>query len=204
MPTGGRCRAWMSFGIPACKILLGRGDKESDRFADARIWLAFGRRMPWRIMIFLTDARQRGVLRQSGTVYQFRHACLQDQFADQYPRLSRCLASAAVCGIRGYKGPLWGLARTWSPKSTAPWSQPFRAVRFQEFARQALGDAAPQVERAGRGLSMDRASPAIRRAPASLDEPPRALWFLFGRSAAILPYAVRRCAHFHRDMFQFA
>ena len=68
----------------------------------------------------------------------------------QYPRLSRRLASVAVCGIRGYKGPLWGLARAWSPKSTAPWSQPFRAVRFQEFARQALREAAPRVERAGK------------------------------------------------------
>lgn len=46
--------------------------------AIARIWLPLTRRLPWRLIAFLDDACQRGVLRQSGAVYQFRHARLQD------------------------------------------------------------------------------------------------------------------------------
>jgi hypothetical protein len=34
-------------------------------------------------MPFLEDARERGVLRTVGGVYQFRHAMLQDQLAEQ-------------------------------------------------------------------------------------------------------------------------
>jgi hypothetical protein len=137
-----------------CKMLLGRGSSESDRFADARIWLVLGRRMPLKIMKFLADAHRREILRQSGTVYQFRHVRLQEQVAVKYPRISRKLAAAApfnirgyqgplwasatVCGIGRFKGPLWKLACVWSPNSTAPWSQPFWTVRFQAFARRAL------------------------------------------------------------------
>lgn len=47
----------------------------------ARIWLPITGRTPWRIGSFLTDAHARGVLRQNGAVYQFRHARLQDQLA---------------------------------------------------------------------------------------------------------------------------
>ncbi len=35
---------------------------------------------------FLEDARERGVLRTVGSVYQFRHARLQDQLATTYTR----------------------------------------------------------------------------------------------------------------------
>ncbi|WP_432953476.1 NACHT domain-containing protein [Micromonospora haikouensis] len=48
----------------------------------ARIWLPLTRRLPWRVMTFLEDAhRKRGVLRQAGAFYQFRHTRLQDHFA---------------------------------------------------------------------------------------------------------------------------
>ena len=50
-------------------------------FCLVRIWLALHGRVPWRLMWFLDDAQRRGVLRQSGAVYQFRHAKLQDQLA---------------------------------------------------------------------------------------------------------------------------
>lgn len=50
----------------------------------SRTWLALRGRLPWRLMRFLDDAHQRGVLRQSGAVYQFRHARLQDRLA-AYP-----------------------------------------------------------------------------------------------------------------------
>ncbi|MFI5496425.1 NACHT domain-containing protein [Actinoplanes sp. NPDC051859] len=42
----------------------------------ARCWLPLRGRLPWRIQAFLADARARGVLRQVGGVYQFRHSRL--------------------------------------------------------------------------------------------------------------------------------
>ncbi|MFF4346279.1 NACHT domain-containing protein [Streptomyces sp. NPDC001530] len=43
-------------------------------FTIARIWLAAHRQIPFRLLRFLEDAHARGVLRQAGAVYQFRHA----------------------------------------------------------------------------------------------------------------------------------
>ncbi len=51
-------------------------------FCLARSWLALRGHLPWRLMRFLDDAHRRGVLRQSGAVYQFRHATLRDHLAD--------------------------------------------------------------------------------------------------------------------------
>lgn len=70
------------------RIVLGGGSFVSGKFADTRIWLACGRSMPWRAMSFLTDAHQRGVLRQVGAVYQFRHIRLQQQLSAQHSRWS--------------------------------------------------------------------------------------------------------------------
>jgi hypothetical protein len=50
-------------------------------YAIARIWLALRNRLPWRLMGFLADAHKRGVLRQAGAVYQFRHIELQHRLA---------------------------------------------------------------------------------------------------------------------------
>ena len=47
----------------------------------ARTSLALRHRLPWRLMDFLEDAHRRGVLRQAGTVYQFRHIELQHRLA---------------------------------------------------------------------------------------------------------------------------
>ncbi|MFF4715056.1 helix-turn-helix domain-containing protein [Streptomyces eurythermus] len=47
----------------------------------ARIWLPLTGRLPWATAAFLDDAYQRGVLRQAGAVYQFRHARLQSRLA---------------------------------------------------------------------------------------------------------------------------
>ncbi|MGY5126896.1 hypothetical protein [Streptomyces nigrescens] len=38
-------------------------------------------RLPWTVSAFLRDAHRRGVLRQAGAVYQFRHARLQEHLA---------------------------------------------------------------------------------------------------------------------------
>lgn len=43
----------------------------------ARVWWPLTGRLPWAMLAFLDDAYQRGVLRQAGAVYQFRHAHLQ-------------------------------------------------------------------------------------------------------------------------------
>jgi predicted lipid-binding transport protein (Tim44 family) len=51
-------------------------------FVITRCWQALGRHIPWRLMSFLADAHQkRGVLRQAGAVYQFRHIDLQRRLA---------------------------------------------------------------------------------------------------------------------------
>ncbi|MEV0735736.1 hypothetical protein AB0I51_07160 [Streptomyces sp. NPDC050549] len=51
------------------------------RFAVARARLAATSRMPWRLMAFLEDAHRRGVLRQSGAGFEFRHQRLQSHLA---------------------------------------------------------------------------------------------------------------------------
>jgi hypothetical protein len=47
-----------------------------------KTWLAF-HRVPWPLMDFLADAHSRGVLRQTGAVYQFRHIELQRRLANR-------------------------------------------------------------------------------------------------------------------------
>ena len=47
----------------------------------ARGWLALRHELPWSLMDFLADAHRRGVLRQVGAVYQFRHINLQRRLA---------------------------------------------------------------------------------------------------------------------------
>ncbi len=47
----------------------------------ARFWLPLTGRLPWQLSEFLEDAYRRGVLRQAGAVWQFRHARLQDHLA---------------------------------------------------------------------------------------------------------------------------
>ncbi|MGW0332294.1 hypothetical protein ACWD0J_10560 [Streptomyces sp. NPDC003011] len=51
------------------------------RLGAARIWLAVTGRAPWRLMGFLAEAHRRGVLRQSGAHYEFRHLRLQERLA---------------------------------------------------------------------------------------------------------------------------
>ncbi|MFF1908486.1 helix-turn-helix domain-containing protein [Kitasatospora sp. NPDC058218] len=43
----------------------------------SRLWLPLTGRLPWHTVAFLDDAYHRGVLRQTGAVYQFRHERLQ-------------------------------------------------------------------------------------------------------------------------------
>ncbi|MGW4238336.1 helix-turn-helix domain-containing protein [Streptomyces sp. NPDC004749] len=52
----------------------------------SRVWLPLTGRLPWAVVTFLDDAYQRGVLRQAGAVYQFRHARLQSHLAQAHRR----------------------------------------------------------------------------------------------------------------------
>jgi hypothetical protein len=54
-------------------------------FAITRCWLALRHRLPWRLMGFLADAHERGVLRQVGPYYQFRHPELRHHLAPRWP-----------------------------------------------------------------------------------------------------------------------
>ncbi len=49
----------------------------------ARTWLMLRHRLPRCLMAFLADAHERGVLRQEGAVYQFRHIELQHRLANR-------------------------------------------------------------------------------------------------------------------------
>lgn len=50
-------------------------------FHGVRIWLALRGDLPWNLMAFLDDAHRRGILRQAGAVYEFRHGRLQEFLA---------------------------------------------------------------------------------------------------------------------------
>ncbi|MFE3826347.1 helix-turn-helix domain-containing protein [Streptomyces sp. NPDC059092] len=52
----------------------------------SRVWLPLTGRLPWAVITFLDDAYRRGVLRQAGAVYQFRHARLQSHLAQAHRR----------------------------------------------------------------------------------------------------------------------
>jgi NACHT domain len=76
-------------------------------FTLARWWLAAARHLPWRLMTFLDDAHMhRGVLRQVGAVYQFRHVELQRRLASdrrpsppQNPSVNTCENSAGQVAV---------------------------------------------------------------------------------------------------------
>lgn len=53
------------------------------RFTLARCYFALTGRLPWRLMAFLDEAHKRGILRQAGAVYQFRHLEIRNQLARQ-------------------------------------------------------------------------------------------------------------------------
>jgi hypothetical protein len=64
---GGLLASWTKTAWPS--YMLTRGS------------LALRHRLPWSLMSFLADAHRRGVLRQAGAVYQFRHIDLQHRLA---------------------------------------------------------------------------------------------------------------------------
>ncbi|SER57656.1 NACHT domain-containing protein [Streptomyces sp. yr375] len=70
---------------PAVGIAFGVGAHSWGRWLIVvRFWLPLTGKLPWRVRAFLDDAHQRGVLRQAGAVYAFRHGRIQDNLAARY------------------------------------------------------------------------------------------------------------------------
>ncbi|MFI0763359.1 NACHT domain-containing protein [Streptomyces sp. NPDC021218] len=73
--------ALAALGALVCWLLYTTAVSAWGRFQVARLYLAATGRLPLRLMTFLKDAHQRGVLRQSGGAYSFRHIGLRDRLA---------------------------------------------------------------------------------------------------------------------------
>jgi len=69
-------------------------------FAITRLWLAMRRQIAWPLMGFLDDAHRRGVLRQAGAIYQFRHTEMQQHLANRDDLLGGRRARPAVISPR--------------------------------------------------------------------------------------------------------
>ena len=75
----------LSFGLIAVPLLcVTKSAWPSYKLACMNF--ALHKQLPWRLMEFLDDAHRRGVLRQLGTVYQFRHIELQRRLASEGSR----------------------------------------------------------------------------------------------------------------------
>lgn len=70
--------------VGGCALSMSRTQWPS--YMLARGLLAGRRQLPWQLMDFLADAHTRGVLRQAGAVYQFRHIELQHRLANRDAR----------------------------------------------------------------------------------------------------------------------
>jgi len=65
------------------------------RWIVLRFWLSAFGRLPWPVWRFLADAYDRGVLRQAGAVFQFRHDLLQKELAATPPTDTERLTNRA-------------------------------------------------------------------------------------------------------------
>ncbi|MGW6929697.1 BTAD domain-containing putative transcriptional regulator [Lentzea sp. NPDC054927] len=84
LPDPGTAQAWaggclfgLSVGLSVCLA------RAWGAFVLTRWWLAAHGRIPWDLLAFLEDAHRRGVVRQVGAVYQFRHVRLQERLTDR-------------------------------------------------------------------------------------------------------------------------
>ncbi|MFI5960157.1 NACHT domain-containing protein [Cryptosporangium sp. NPDC051539] len=69
---------------PGCGVVLAVSNSAWGRYLIARAWWAASGALPWRLPAFLADAHDRGVLRQVGGVYQFRHGLVRDRLAARW------------------------------------------------------------------------------------------------------------------------
>lgn len=73
------------------------GGFHAEWFSRQRVTLWLWRIAPWRLMAFLADAHQRGVLRRSGATYRFRHLRLQEHLeTDWENHVTRLLAKTGI------------------------------------------------------------------------------------------------------------
>lgn len=72
----------LSAGLVAA-LAFGCYHAASPRFLIVSWWLALRGKTPWRLHGFLEDAHERGVLRQVGAAYQFRHEDLRQRLANR-------------------------------------------------------------------------------------------------------------------------
>ncbi|MEU3461194.1 NACHT domain-containing protein [Streptomyces sp. NPDC006733] len=79
---GGGLAVGLAAGL-ARGFYVGFSETAWAQYAVTTACLALRRQTPWSVMAFLQDAHERGVLRQVGTVYQFRHVGLQRYLAAQ-------------------------------------------------------------------------------------------------------------------------
>jgi hypothetical protein len=93
-------------------FVFGAYHATSPSFVIARVWLWLRRELPWGFMAFLADAHtERGVLRENGAVYEFRHL----EIADYLARLG-----AAEAAKHKPRPPAPARAYAWRPsQSTA-------------------------------------------------------------------------------------
>ena len=89
-----------------------RTSTASYSFMVARLWLVLTGHLPWSLMSFLDQAHAKGVLRQIGPVYQFRHIRLQQRLVEdlaakgrRFLLVSRPHASGPVPDKRQDAGP---------------------------------------------------------------------------------------------------
>jgi hypothetical protein len=68
----------LTIGLVAAAIFTAYASAWGQWLVLVRFWLPLTGRLPWRLAAFLTDAHRRGVLRQNGATYQFRHLRLQE------------------------------------------------------------------------------------------------------------------------------
>ncbi len=108
-------RDWvlMAVATPVCWLLFAFGSSAWGGFTTARLYFRATGRLPWRLLPFLEDAHARGVLRQAGGVYRFRHIELRNRLALGVPaeagarsrtapaRVRRALAAALAVAVSG-------------------------------------------------------------------------------------------------------
>ncbi|MCB5165584.1 hypothetical protein LG634_12155 [Streptomyces bambusae] len=82
------------------------------RFTLLRLAGAVRGRLPWRLMGFLADAHRRGVLRQSGGLYRFRHVRIQETLV---PAAAGTGPQPATAGPRRRRALGWALAAALVP-----------------------------------------------------------------------------------------
>jgi hypothetical protein len=96
-----------------------------------RLWLPLTGRLPWRLHTFLDDAYDRGVLRQTGPVWEFRHDRLQQHLSETAHSRPERKLTASVRGAR----PRTGRASATPQSAGLPRAPRARYIAVAEWSR---------------------------------------------------------------------